>query len=207
MGHDHGHALPDVWSELLQGRVPDRAATSREAVLLDLYGPLVAAGSVITIAQLAQSIDGFIASRTGDANYVSGEEDREHLHRLRALVDAVVVGAQTVTTDNPQLTTRAVPGPSPARVIIDPAARIPRDARVLTDGGARTLWCVASESHPTTDLAPHVEVVTLLTSGTGFRRRRCSRCCGSAVWARCLWRAAGEPSQTSWRRECSIGSI
>lgn len=161
MGHDNGHALPDVWSELLRGRVPDRAVTAREAVLLDLYGPLVAAGSVITIAQLAQSIDGFIASRTGDANYVSGEEDREHLHRLRALVDAVVVGAQTVTTDNPQLTTRAVPGPSPARVIIDPAARIPRDARVLTDGGARTLWCVASESHPTTDLAPHVEVVTL----------------------------------------------
>ena len=161
MGHDNGHALPDVWSELLQGRVPDRAVTAREAVLLDLYGPLAANGSVITIAQLAQSIDGFIASRTGDANYVSGEEDREHLHRLRALVDAVVVGAQTVTTDNPQLTTRAVPGPSPARVIIDPAARIPRDARVLTDGSARTLWCVASDSHPTSDLAPHVAVVTL----------------------------------------------
>jgi 3,4-dihydroxy 2-butanone 4-phosphate synthase/GTP cyclohydrolase II len=124
---------------------------------------------MITIAQLAQSIDGFIASRTGDANYVSGEEDREHLHRLRALVDAVVVGAQTVTADNPQLTTRAVPGPSPVRVIIDPAARIPSDARVLTDGAVRTLWCVAAELDPVFELAPHVEVVTLPVEDDRFQ--------------------------------------
>ena len=59
-------------------------------------------------------------------------------------MDAVVVGAQTVTADDPQLTTRAVPGPSPVRVIIDPTGRVPRDARVLTDGNARTLWCLAA---------------------------------------------------------------
>ena len=139
----------------MRGRVPQRAVAGSEAVLLDRYGPLVAAGRVVTIAQLAQSSDGFIASRTGDANYVSGEEDREHLHRLRALVGAVVVGAQTVVADDPQLTTRAVTGPSPVRVIIDPRARIPRDARVLTDGSARTLWCVAAECRPATTLAPH----------------------------------------------------
>ena len=166
MGHDNGHDLPDVWSELLHGRVPQRTVAGSEAVLLDRYGPLVATGRVITIAQLAQSSDGFIASRTGDANYVSGEEDREHLHRLRALVDAVVVGAQTVVADNPQLTTRAVSGPSPVRVIIDPRARIPRDARVLTDGSARTLWCVATEYRPATTLAPHVDLVSLpMTAG------------------------------------------
>ena len=72
MGHDSVRSLPDVWSELLQGRVPTRAAAGSEAVLLDRYGSLVAAGPTITIAQLAQSVDGFIASRTGDANYVSG---------------------------------------------------------------------------------------------------------------------------------------
>ena len=103
----------------------------------------------------------FIASRTGDANYVSGEEDREHLHRFRALVDAVVVGVQTVVADNPQLTTRAVPGPSPVRVIIDPTARMPGDARVLTDGSARTLWCVATWSGTPTGLASHVDLVSL----------------------------------------------
>ena len=161
MGHDSTRNLPDVWSELLQGRVPELAAAGPDAVLLDRYGSLVAAGPTITIAQLAQSVDGFIASRTGDANYVSGEEDREHLHRLRALVDAVVVGVQTVVADDPQLTTRAVPGPSPVRVIIDPAGRIPRDARVLTDGSARTLWCVASGRGKPTGLAPHVDLVSL----------------------------------------------
>jgi GTP cyclohydrolase II len=161
MGHDNMRDLPDVWSELLHGRVPHRAAAGPESELLDRYGSLVAAGPLITIAQLAQSIDGFIASRTGDANYVSGEEDREHLHRLRALVDAVVVGAQTVTADNPQLTTRAVPGPSPVRVVIDPAGRIPRQARLLTDGSAKTLWCVAAGFDPPAGLAPHVQVISL----------------------------------------------
>jgi len=161
MGHDSTRDLPDVWGELLRGRVPDRAAAGAEAVLLDRYGPLVAAGPTITIAQLAQSVDGFIASRTGDANYVSGAEDREHLHRLRALVDAVIVGAQTVTADDPQLTTRTVPGPSPVRVIIDPHGRIPWKARVLTDGRAKTLWCVAAGLGSPAGLSANVEVVPL----------------------------------------------
>jgi 3,4-dihydroxy 2-butanone 4-phosphate synthase / GTP cyclohydrolase II len=172
MGHDSTRNLPDVWSELLQRRVPDRAAAGADAVLLDRYGSLVAAGPTITLAQLAQSVDGFIASRTGDANYVSGAEDREHLHRLRALVDAVVVGAQTVTADDPQLTTRTVPGPSPVRVIIDPRGRIPRNARVLTDGRARTLWCVTAGLGPPPDLAPHVEVVPLPTQAGRFEPER-----------------------------------
>ena len=161
MGHDDTRDLPDVWGELLKGRVPNHAAAGEDSDLLERYGTLVAAGPEITIAQLAQSVDGFIASRTGDANYVSGAEDREHLHRLRALVDAVIVGAQTVTADNPQLTTRAVRGPSPVRVIIDPASRIPREARVLTDGSATTLWCVAKGVTSPARLAPHVEVVSL----------------------------------------------
>ena len=169
MGHDSARGLPDMWSELLRGRVPDRAAAGLDAVLLDRYGSLVAAGPMITIAQLAQSADGFIASRTGDANYVSGEEDREHLHRLRALVDAVVVGAQTVAADDPQLTTRAVPGPSPVRVIIDPTGRIPRGARVLIDDSAKTLWCVASGFEPPSELAAHVELVTLPREGGRFQ--------------------------------------
>jgi GTP cyclohydrolase II len=161
MGHDRAPRLPDVWSELLRGRVPTSAGAGAEALLLERYGSLVAAGPTITIAQLAQSVDGFIASRTGDANYVSGAEDREHLHRLRALVDAVVVGAQTVTADDPQLTTRTVPGPSPVRVIIDPKGRVPPDSRVLNDGRVKTLWCVAAGSEAPRKPAAHVELITL----------------------------------------------
>jgi 3,4-dihydroxy 2-butanone 4-phosphate synthase / GTP cyclohydrolase II len=61
-----------------------------------------------------------------------------------------------------------VPGPSPARVIIDPAARIPRDARVLTDGSAKTLWCVAATVDSQAGLASHVEVVSLAAANGWF---------------------------------------
>ena len=57
-----------------------------------------------------------------------------HLHRLRALVDAVLVGIGTAVADNPQLTVRRVAGPSPARIVLDPRGRLSPDARVLADG-------------------------------------------------------------------------
>ncbi|MGF1548605.1 MAG: RibD family protein [Thiotrichales bacterium] len=110
--------------------------------LLDLYLPLVAplGESVRVIAQLGQSIDGQIATGDGDSYYVTGAESLVHLHRLRALCDAVIVGANTVAIDNPRLTTRRAPGPSPVRVVLDASARLDRTrAQVFTDGAARTL--------------------------------------------------------------------
>lgn len=157
----------DVWRLLLAGRVPGPADVldGAEAVrLADLYGPLVAAGAPLTIAQLGQSLDGFIASRTGDAEFVTGPVDREHLHRLRALVDAVVVGASTVESDDCRLTVRAVPGPHPVRVVLDPRGRVPRHAHVLADGAAPTLWLRAdaeASSAGEGDLPADVEVVRL----------------------------------------------
>ena len=138
MGHDVTRS-DDGWNELLAGRVPVTG------VLADRYGPLLAAGSRLVLAQLGQSIDGFIAARTGDACFVTGEADRAHLHRLRALVDAVVVGVGTVVADDCRLTVRAVEGPNPTRVILDPNARTPRDAQLFTDGDAPTLWFVADD--------------------------------------------------------------
>ena len=167
MGHDSLQAATDVWGELTAGRVPPSAAAGLDAVLLDRYGSLVAAGAV-TIGQLGQSADGFIAARGGDAEFVTGGEDREHLHRLRALVDAVVVGASTVVADDPRLTVRAVPGASPVRVVLDPHARIPRASRVLTEPDSPTLWCVAPEAVVPGELAPHVALVRLPRGEGGF---------------------------------------
>jgi riboflavin-specific deaminase-like protein len=81
------------------------------------------------VAQLGQSLDGRIATSTGDSRYISGDCALDHLHGLRAHVDAVVVGIGTVLADDPQLTVRRVPGNSPVRVVIDPNGKLPDSAR------------------------------------------------------------------------------
>lgn len=109
------------------------------------------------IAQLGQSLDGFIATRTGDSHFVNGSENLLHLHRLRALSDAVIVGAGTVAIDNPQLTTRRVRGPHPVRVLFDPSLQLvpcAATARVFQDRQAPTLWlCDARWQGQATQLA------------------------------------------------------
>ncbi len=164
MGHSPMPAGPDdVWRELLAGRVPviDPSTYPAAAGLLERYAPLVSAGPSLVLAQLGQSLDGFIAARTGDAVFVTGEPDREHLHRLRALVDAVVVGVSTLVTDDCRLTVRAVEGPSPVRVLLDPTGRAPRAAALLNDGAVPVLWCVAAGRSVPSAPAPHVTVITL----------------------------------------------
>ncbi|MGE5539371.1 MAG: RibD family protein [Gemmatimonas sp.] len=85
------------------------------------------------VAQLGQSLDGRIATDTGESRDISGSHALDHLHGLRAHVDAVVVGIGTVIADDPQLSVRRVPGRSPARVVVDPRGRLPADARCLRD--------------------------------------------------------------------------
>jgi len=125
------------------GDVYAAAADAPDAVrpLLDLYAPLCPAQAErpLTIAHLGQSLDGHIATASGDSYYVTGPDNVRHLHRLRALSAAVVVGAGTVDRDDPQLTVRHVPGPNPVRVILDPSARLDARRRVFADGAAPTL--------------------------------------------------------------------
>lgn len=115
--------------------------------LLELYRPIldVPPGGRLVVGHLGQSIDGRIATRSGDSNFVTGPANLDHLHRMRALCDAVLVGANTIELDDPQLTTRRVPGEHPTRVVIDPAARLPVDRRVFADDGVATLLACASQ--------------------------------------------------------------
>lgn len=160
---DDASGTAAAWDELLAGRIPADGPAGRG--LVERYAPLVAHRGPLVIAQLGQSLDGFIASRTGHAEFVTGPEDREHLHRLRALVDAVVVGVRTVAADDCRLTVRSVPGTHPTRVVLDPAARAPAGSAVLTDGAAPTLWIVGDESAVPVKPASHVTVVRVPVSG------------------------------------------
>jgi riboflavin-specific deaminase-like protein len=91
----------------------------------------------VVIGQLGQSLDGRVATESGHSHYINCREGLAHLHRLRAVVDAVVVGVGTVLADDPQLTVRHVAGPDPARVVIDPRGRLPACARALAQGARR----------------------------------------------------------------------
>lgn len=105
--------------------------------LLDLVA--LAARSPLAVGQLGQTLDGRIATVSGHSHYVNGPLALDHLHRLRALADAVVIGAGTAVDDDPSLTTRRVEGPNPVRVLLDPTARVPADRTLFRDGLAPTL--------------------------------------------------------------------
>ncbi len=127
-----------AWAAILAARA---GAGVIESAHYPVYGPLVSAGraSRLVIGQFGQSLDGRIATPSGESKYLNGVGGLSHLHRLRALVDAVVVGVSTVVADDPLLTVRMVEGASPARVVIDPTGRVPRGARVFADDGARRI--------------------------------------------------------------------
>ena len=108
---------------------------------LDLYLPIcnVLPEKPFFLGHLGQGLDGYIATRSGHSHYVTGPENILHLHRMRAMCDAVLVGAGTVLQDNPQLTTREVEGENPTRIVFDPKLRLPLNLNVFSDKQAKTL--------------------------------------------------------------------
>jgi 3,4-dihydroxy 2-butanone 4-phosphate synthase/GTP cyclohydrolase II len=100
-----------------------------------------------TVLKYAQTLDGRIATRSGDSKWISGAEERRVAHAMRAACDAVLVGANTVLADDPQLTVRMVPGASPVRVVLDSTLRTPAGARVFGPDAA-TVVLTSERSHP-----------------------------------------------------------
>jgi diaminohydroxyphosphoribosylaminopyrimidine deaminase/5-amino-6-(5-phosphoribosylamino)uracil reductase len=108
----------------------------------------VQSGRPFVIAKCAATLDGRIATRTGDSKWVTGEEARRFVHRLRHAVDAIMVGVNTVRTDNPSLTTRLPGGrgKDPVRIILDTHLSIPPDARLLTQASDSDTILVAGRA-------------------------------------------------------------
>jgi diaminohydroxyphosphoribosylaminopyrimidine deaminase/5-amino-6-(5-phosphoribosylamino)uracil reductase len=135
------------------------------------------------VAQLGQSLDGRIATPSGESRWINGEAALDHLHRLRAAVDAVVVGVGTVAADDPRLDVRRCPGSNPARVVIDPSGRMPAGALVLREDGARRIVVVSDDAEPTA--AGSAEILRI---GRGPADGLCPRALVDALFARGLRR-------------------
>lgn len=144
---------PRGWSTRDEGALPDSTAD-----LLDLFVPLCVGSHAtdLVVAHLAQTLDGRVATASGSSQFISGREDLTHTHRLRALFDAVLVGARTVEHDDPRLTTRLAPGPNPTRVIVDPSGRLPNTHHVFSEPDAPTLLVRGPGAF---EAAPHVEIL------------------------------------------------
>ena len=119
--------------------VGERGQEAQE--LNEAYTKYITQGRPFVSVKFAMSLDGKIATRSGDSHWISGETSRERVHRLRALVDAVLVGVDTVIADDPELTARpteavaTTPIRQPLRVVVDSRGRMPAHARMLRAPG------------------------------------------------------------------------
>jgi diaminohydroxyphosphoribosylaminopyrimidine deaminase / 5-amino-6-(5-phosphoribosylamino)uracil reductase len=116
------------------------------------------------VGQLGQSLDGRIATLSGESRWINKDCALDHVHRVRAAVDAVIVGVGTVVADDPMLNVRRVPGRHPARVVIDPSGRMPASARCLADDGCRRIVVRAAGSAAGAGLPGGVETVRVALS-------------------------------------------
>jgi diaminohydroxyphosphoribosylaminopyrimidine deaminase/5-amino-6-(5-phosphoribosylamino)uracil reductase len=128
----HGHGLTVLRRAGI--RVEAGLLAKESAEMNEVFNKWITTGLPHVTAKAAMSLDGKIATRTGDSKWITGATARREAHRLRAGVDAVIVGANTVLRDNPRLTLRhGVRGRQPLRVVMDGRGRCPLTARVFSD--------------------------------------------------------------------------
>jgi diaminohydroxyphosphoribosylaminopyrimidine deaminase/5-amino-6-(5-phosphoribosylamino)uracil reductase len=114
----------------------------------------------------ASTLDGKIASKTGDSRWVTGTTAREQVHTLRHQHEAIMVGIGTVLADDPLLNTRAaVPAINPVRIIVDSQLRLPLSARVVTDRTIRTIVLASAQADEARKLALEAAGVEVVICG------------------------------------------
>jgi diaminohydroxyphosphoribosylaminopyrimidine deaminase / 5-amino-6-(5-phosphoribosylamino)uracil reductase len=120
-------------ARLRQSGIPVEVGMEGEAArwLNAPYLKRVLSGLPFVTAKWAMTLDGKIATSSGDSKWISGERSRALVHEVRGLMDAIVVGIGTVLADDPLLTARPAGPRAPARVVLDAAARLPRNSRLV----------------------------------------------------------------------------
>ncbi len=110
----------------------------------------VTTGRPFVIAKCAATLDGRIATRTGDSRWVTGPASRQFVHRLRHAIDGIMVGVETVKKDDPSLTTRldGQHGSDPTRIILDTHLSIPPEAKMLNQASDAPTWVVCGTDAP-----------------------------------------------------------
>ena len=138
-----GRGKEELEKEGIVVHVGEHEAEAREIV--EAYTKFITTGQPFVTAKFAASLDGKIATRSGDSRWVSSEESRKYVHYLRYINDAIMAGANTILMDDPQLTTRCCGGrggtakKQPLRIVIDGMGRIPPTVRLFAEPGSTLL--------------------------------------------------------------------
>jgi diaminohydroxyphosphoribosylaminopyrimidine deaminase / 5-amino-6-(5-phosphoribosylamino)uracil reductase len=123
----------------------------KEAVLLnEVFNKFITTRKPFVVLKSAMSLDGKIATYTGQSQWITGTQARQYGHRLRDTYDAILVGIGTILADNPLLTTRLSKGEgrNPMRIILDSTGRTPLSSNVLVDKSAPTIVIVTEAASP-----------------------------------------------------------
>ncbi len=108
------------------------------AVLNEAFNKWIATGIPFVIAKCGMSLDGGLTRPKREGRWITSAAARQHAHRLRAQGDAILIGAETLRTDNPQLTVRGIRRlRQPIRVVVTRSGKLPREARIFTDRHAQ----------------------------------------------------------------------
>ncbi|HXA53524.1 MAG TPA: bifunctional diaminohydroxyphosphoribosylaminopyrimidine deaminase/5-amino-6-(5-phosphoribosylamino)uracil reductase RibD [Solirubrobacteraceae bacterium] len=151
-----GRGLGILRDEGIDVVMADGELATRARLLNQAFRKHARTGRPWVLFKSAMTLDGKVATRAGDSQWISGEDSRAFAHRWRASVDAVVVGIGTALADDPQLTARpegtpACPSEQPRRVVFDSLARLPTDSRLLAAAAEIPLTVVVSRAAARSD--------------------------------------------------------
>jgi diaminohydroxyphosphoribosylaminopyrimidine deaminase/5-amino-6-(5-phosphoribosylamino)uracil reductase len=120
---------------------------------------------MLVTLKVAATLDGKIASSSGNSKWITGPNARQLVHRLRHEHQAILIGSETLLKDNPSLNTRDIhQGTSPIKVILDGRGRMPRQAKCLRDDESKTIWVVGRKA-PDPDWELPTNLIRLTSPG------------------------------------------